>query len=135
MAITTDRKPVKNHLPPLNKTVVRAGFGVFTNQAAYSVLQNLAENIPCFLIYPARSIFGASNFAAISSALDPREMQLALKLIFWLWQKIATRSIRVIFSRDRESKWELRLGPGVCLAPFFSRPRFRVALGERKKLC
>lgn len=29
--------------------VLRAGFGVFTNQAAYSVLQNLAENIPFFL--------------------------------------------------------------------------------------
>ena len=36
-------------VPPLNKTVVRAGFGVFTNQAAYSVLQNLAENVPFFL--------------------------------------------------------------------------------------
>lgn len=37
-------------------------------------------NHPNFTL-PGR-IFGASNFAAISSALDPREMQLALKLIF-----------------------------------------------------
>ncbi len=32
------------------KTVFRAGFGIYTNQAAYSVLQNLAENVPFFLI-------------------------------------------------------------------------------------
>jgi len=31
-------------------TVFRAGFGIYTNQAAYSVLQNLAENVPFFLI-------------------------------------------------------------------------------------
>jgi hypothetical protein len=36
-------------VPRARGTVVRAGFGVFTNQAAYSVLQNLAENIPFFL--------------------------------------------------------------------------------------
>jgi Carboxypeptidase regulatory-like domain len=33
-----------------SKTVVRAGFGIYTNQAAYSVLQNLAENLPFFLV-------------------------------------------------------------------------------------
>ncbi len=33
-----------------SQTVVRAGFGIYTNQAAYSVLQNLAENIPFFLV-------------------------------------------------------------------------------------
>jgi hypothetical protein len=36
-------------VPGLDGAVVRAGFGIFTNQAAYSVLQNLAENIPFFL--------------------------------------------------------------------------------------
>jgi hypothetical protein len=35
---------------PRAQTVLRAGFGIYTNQAAYSVLQNLAENIPFFLI-------------------------------------------------------------------------------------
>jgi hypothetical protein len=33
-----------------SQTVVRAGFGIYTNQAAYSVLQNLAENVPFFLL-------------------------------------------------------------------------------------
>ena len=28
----------------------RAGFGIYTNQAAYSILQNLAENVPFFLL-------------------------------------------------------------------------------------
>jgi Carboxypeptidase regulatory-like domain len=36
--------------PHAPTTVVRAGFGIYANQAAYSVLQNLAENIPFFLI-------------------------------------------------------------------------------------
>jgi outer membrane receptor protein involved in Fe transport len=36
-------------IPRSGETVVRAGYGIYTNQAAYSVLQNLAENIPFFL--------------------------------------------------------------------------------------
>ena len=36
-------------IPHHRQTVLRAGFGIYTNQAAYSVLQNLAENIPFFL--------------------------------------------------------------------------------------
>ena len=36
-------------VPGTSGTVVRAGFGVFTNQASYSILQNLAENVPFFL--------------------------------------------------------------------------------------
>jgi carboxypeptidase family protein len=36
-------------VPHSGETVVRAGYGIYTNQAAYSVLQNLAENIPFFL--------------------------------------------------------------------------------------
>ncbi len=38
------------NVPYLPQTVVRAGFGIYTNQAAYSVLQNLAENLPFFLL-------------------------------------------------------------------------------------
>ncbi|HEX3743836.1 MAG TPA: carboxypeptidase regulatory-like domain-containing protein [Bryobacteraceae bacterium] len=37
-------------LPDSQQTVLRAGFGIYTNQAAYSVLQNLAENMPFFLL-------------------------------------------------------------------------------------
>ncbi len=37
-------------IPHVHQTVLRVGFGIYTNQAAYSVLQNLAENIPFFLI-------------------------------------------------------------------------------------
>ena len=33
----------------------RAGFGIYTNQAAYSVLQNLAENAPFFLVKTLRT--------------------------------------------------------------------------------
>jgi hypothetical protein len=37
-------------VPHARNTVFRAGFGIYTNQAAYSVLQNLAENAPFFLV-------------------------------------------------------------------------------------
>lgn len=37
-------------MPHLDNTVFRAAFGIYTNQAAYSVLQNLAENPPFFLV-------------------------------------------------------------------------------------
>lgn len=37
-------------IPHIQQTVFRAGFGIYTNQAAYSVLQNLAENAPFFLL-------------------------------------------------------------------------------------
>ena len=37
-------------IPGSHETVVRAGIGIYPNQAAYSVLQNLAENMPFFLV-------------------------------------------------------------------------------------
>jgi hypothetical protein len=37
-------------LPHVRTTVFRAGFGIYTNQASYSILQNLAENEPFFLV-------------------------------------------------------------------------------------
>jgi Carboxypeptidase regulatory-like domain len=37
-------------IPGSGQTVFRAGFGIYTNQAAYSILQNLAENVPFFLV-------------------------------------------------------------------------------------
>jgi hypothetical protein len=37
-------------VPHFRETVFRAGFGIYTNQAAYSILQNLAENEPFFLV-------------------------------------------------------------------------------------
>ena len=37
-------------IPSSHETVVRAGVGIYPNQAAYSVLQNLAENMPFFLV-------------------------------------------------------------------------------------
>ena len=35
-------------VPSISDLVVRAGFGIYTNQASYSILQNLAENMPFF---------------------------------------------------------------------------------------
>ena len=37
-------------VPGSHEMVVRGGFGIYTNQAAYSILQNLAENMPFFLV-------------------------------------------------------------------------------------
>jgi hypothetical protein len=49
-------------LPQSHETVLRAGFGVYTNQAAYSVLQNLAENVPFFLNKTVNNTSGTPTF-------------------------------------------------------------------------
>jgi hypothetical protein len=64
-------------VPHLSNTVFRAAFGVYTNQAAYSVLQNLAENAPFFLVktvanpvkplYTMEDILNASPTGAIGA--------------------------------------------------------------------
>jgi hypothetical protein len=53
-------------IPKLKETVLRVGFGVFTNQAAYSVLQNLAENIPFFLNKTVNNSTGTPTFTTAS---------------------------------------------------------------------
>jgi hypothetical protein len=49
-------------VPHSGGMVVRAGFGVYTNQAAYSVLQNLAENVPFFLNKTVNNTTGTPTF-------------------------------------------------------------------------
>jgi hypothetical protein len=57
-------------LPQFTNTVFRAGFGSYTNQAAYSVLQNLAENAPFFLVKtvtnPAKPAYTTENILNFS---------------------------------------------------------------------
>jgi hypothetical protein len=52
-------------VPAVRDLVFRAGFGIYTNQAAYSVLQNLAENVPFFLVKtvsnPAKPVYNTEN--------------------------------------------------------------------------
>jgi hypothetical protein len=52
-------------VPNVRDMVFRAGFGIYTNQAAYSVLQNLAENVPFFLVKtvsnPAKPVYTTEN--------------------------------------------------------------------------
>jgi len=43
------RAGVAWQLPGSSKTVVRAGFGIYPNQAAYSIVTNLAQNLPFFV--------------------------------------------------------------------------------------
>ena len=49
-------------IPGTSQTVLRAGFGIYTNQAAYSVLQNLAENIPFSLIKTVANTASAPTY-------------------------------------------------------------------------
>jgi len=57
-------------VPHAGNTVFRAGFGVYTNQAAYSVLQNLAENAPFFLVKtvanPAKPLYTTEDILNFS---------------------------------------------------------------------
>ncbi len=50
-------------IPGIRQTVVRAGFGIYTNQAAYSVLQNLAQNVPFFLIKTVENAMAIPRFS------------------------------------------------------------------------
>jgi hypothetical protein len=43
-------------LPGSLKTVIRAGFGIYPNQAAYSIVTNLAQNLPFFVTKTVSSI-------------------------------------------------------------------------------
>ena len=57
-------------IPHVDGMVFRAGFGIYTNQASYSVLQNLAENAPFFLVKtvanPARPLYTTENILNFS---------------------------------------------------------------------
>jgi hypothetical protein len=53
-------------IPGPREMVVRAGFGIYTNQAAYSVLQNLAENMPLFLV---KTVTNSAAGASVTTAL------------------------------------------------------------------
>ncbi len=53
-------------IPGSHEMVVRAGFGIYTNQAAYSVLQNLAENMPFFLV---KTVSNSASTQAFTGAL------------------------------------------------------------------
>ncbi len=46
---------------PDHKTVVRSGFGIYTNQAAYSIIQNAALNLP---FYFAKTVTNSSTACA-----------------------------------------------------------------------
>ena len=49
--------------PGNSKTVLRAGFGIYPNQAAYSIVTNLAQNLPFFVtktVNSAAAVFPAS---------------------------------------------------------------------------
>ena len=48
--------------PGMRQTVIRAGFGIYTNQAAYSVLQNLAENVPFSVVKTVANAAAAPAF-------------------------------------------------------------------------
>jgi hypothetical protein len=49
---------------PDHKTVIRSGFGIYTNQAAYSIIQNAALNLP---FYFAKTVTNNSSCAAGST--------------------------------------------------------------------
>ncbi|HVA95086.1 MAG TPA: carboxypeptidase regulatory-like domain-containing protein [Candidatus Dormibacteraeota bacterium] len=48
---------------PDHKTVIRSGFGIYTNQAAYSIIQNAALNLP---FYFAKTVANANAACATS---------------------------------------------------------------------
>jgi hypothetical protein len=51
------------------KTVIRAGFGIYPNQAAYSIVTNLAQNLPFFVTKTVNSTVAASPVFTTENAL------------------------------------------------------------------
>jgi len=56
-------------LPGSLKTVVRAGFGIYPNQAAYSIVTNLAQNLPFFVTKTVNSTAALSPFFTTEKGL------------------------------------------------------------------
>ena len=52
------------------KTVFRAGFGIYPNQAAYSIVTNLAQNLPFFTTKTVNSRATISPAFTTENALD-----------------------------------------------------------------
>jgi hypothetical protein len=57
-------------LPSNLKTVVRAGFGIYPNQAAYSIVTNLAQNLPFFVSKTVNSAVAVSPTFTTENALN-----------------------------------------------------------------
>ena len=49
---------------PDHKTVIRSGFGIYTNQAAYNIIQNAALNLP---FYVAKTVTNSTSCAATTN--------------------------------------------------------------------
>jgi hypothetical protein len=49
---------------PDHKTVIRSGFGIYTNQAAYSIIQNAALNLP---FYVAKTVTNSTSCATTTT--------------------------------------------------------------------
>ncbi len=56
-------------LPRNSKTVIRAGFGIYPNQAAYSIVTNLAQNLPFFVTKTVNSAVALSPTFTTENAL------------------------------------------------------------------
>ena len=56
-------------LPWQSKTVIRAGFGIYPNQAAYSIITNFAQNLPFFVTKTVNSAATLSPAFTTDNAL------------------------------------------------------------------
>jgi hypothetical protein len=55
--------------PGSSKTVIRAGFGIYPNQAAYSIVTNFAQNLPFFVTKTVNSAVALSPVFTTENAL------------------------------------------------------------------
>jgi hypothetical protein len=84
---------------PGHKTVIRSGFGIYTNQAAYNIIQNAALNLP---FYVAKTV--NNSLVANSPPADTTEDILAAKGSF------SGNNINHDFKIEYNNVWNLSIG-------------------------
>lgn len=87
---------------PDQKTVIRSGFGVYTNQAAYSIIQNAALNLPFYFAKtvtnstPGASAFSTENIltAPMSGSISANNLDHNYKIEYnEVWNLAVQRSL------------------------------------------
>jgi len=96
------------HSPGSRGALVRANFGVYTNQAAYSILQNLAENMPFFFTETVTAPSAFNSNYSTEAILSPANYKVP--------GSIGANSVNHNFRVEYNEVWDLNIERSLPLA-------------------